>query len=145
MKKKLIVLSGFVLSVAPVVALAAGLNVPPTGGTNVVGAAFGSSCGDYGAVGAGGTLGNILCTVGDILALVVPVIVILGIVYFVWGVISYVVGSDEEAKKKGRDRMIYGIIGLAVIVAVWGLVNILINTFNLKGQTGHSVPTVNLP
>ena len=137
MKKKLIVLSAGVLSLVPIMALAQGSNVNT--------AAFASSCGEFGATGTGGNLGNILCTIGDILKLIVPVVVILGIVYFVWGVISYVIAGDDEAKTKGRDRMIYGIIGLAVIVAIWGLVNILINTFNLKGATGRSVPTVNLP
>jgi len=41
------------------------------------------------------------------------------------------IASDEEAKKAGRDRIIFGIIGLAVIVAMWGLVNILIKTLVL--------------
>jgi len=45
----------------------------------------------------------------------------LGVVYFVWGVVTYVIASDEEAKKTGRDRIIYGIIGLAVIIGVWVL------------------------
>ncbi len=131
MKKKLIVLSGLVMGLAPVVAFAQ---------------AFDSTCGDYGAPGVGGNIGNILCTIGRILNSLIPLFVILGLVYFVWGVISYVVASDEEAKTTGRDRMIYGIIGLAVIVAVWGLVNILINTFGLKsGNDIKSVPTVVIP
>src|SRR3989344_4715953 len=113
MKKKLIVLSGFVLGLAPVMALA-----QTTGGTP--------------SVCTGGTITTVqgvLCKFSEILGAVVPVLVALGVVYFIWGVISYVIGSDEEAKKKGRDRIIYGIIGLAVIVGVWGLVTILNTTF----------------
>ncbi len=70
-------------------------------------------------------------TIKEILNSVVPILVSLGVVYFVWGVVAYVIGGGEEAKKKGRDRIIYGIIGLAVIVSVWGLVNMLTETFNL--------------
>ncbi len=73
-----------------------------------------------------------LGTVKDILNSVVPLLVSVGVVYFVWGVVAYVIGGGEEAKKKGRDKIIYGIIGLAVIVSVWGLVNLLTNTFNLN-------------
>jgi hypothetical protein len=71
----------------------------------------------------------------------IPVLVVLGVLYFIWGVITYVIASDEEAQKSGRNRIIYGIIGLAVIVAMWGLVNILLNTFGINGTP----TTVTLP
>ena len=47
-----------------------------------------------------------------------------------------------EAKKAGKNRMIYGIIGLAVIVAMWGLVNILLDTFNIDTTDQTDFPTV---
>jgi hypothetical protein len=59
-------------------------------------------------------------------------------VYFVWGVVQYIIADGEEGKKKGKNVIVYGIIGLAVIVSVWGLVNILTSTFHLDGQ----VPSV---
>lgn len=125
MKKKLIVLSSFVMGLAPVVAFAQ----------------TSTSCA---AVVNQGTIPGIICKIGEILNLVIPVLVVLGLVYFVWGVVSYVIASDEEAKKSGRNRMIYGIIGLAVIVAVWGLVNILTTTFNIDQSPDVNIPTVDL-
>lgn len=77
----------------------------------------------------------LLTNIHKILNGVVPVIITLGVVYFVWGVVQYVIGGGEEAKKKGKDRIIYGIIGLVVIISLWGLVNILINTFGLGGAS----------
>ena len=127
MKKKLIVLSSFVLSLAPVAALA-----QQTGTFN--------SC-----IGIGlGTIEGIICKIGDILNVVIPVLIVLAVIYFIWGVITYVVGGDEEAKKKGRDKIIFGIIGLAVIVAVWGLVKILTNTFGINTTQGENIvyPTI---
>ena len=88
------------------------------------------------------TLFNLLCQLGSLLNSVVPVLIALGVVYFVWGVITYVIASDEEAKKAGRDRIIFGIIGLAVIIAVWGLVAILNRTFGLKNEGTITLPTV---
>ncbi len=138
MKKKLIVLSGVVLGSAPVLALA---QVSTVGGTT------GGACSGVGATGTQGVtdVATILCRIGNILNLVVPVLLALGIVYFVWGVINYVIASDEEAKKAGRDRIIYGIIGLAVIVGVWGLVKIVTNTFGIQNsnQTDIILPTIN--
>jgi len=79
-----------------------------------------------------GTIEGILCKVGQILNLAIPIVITLGILYFIWGIISFVIANDEEAKKRGRDRIIYGVIGLAVIVAVWGLVYLLLDTFGIK-------------
>ena len=86
-------------------------------------------------------IGKIICQIHQILNSIIPVLVALGVVYFVWGVVQYMIGGDEEAKKKGRSRIIYGIIGLAVIVSVWGFVNIIVNTFGLGGQT-PPLPTI---
>lgn len=71
---------------------------------------------------------KMLCTVQGLLNSIVPVLIALGVVYFVWGVVQYVIGGGEEAKKKGRDHIIYGIIGFAVIVGLWGLVTLVTTT-----------------
>ena len=89
-----------------------------------------------------GTVNGILCRISQILGALLPVLIALGVVYFVYGVITYVISSDEEAKKAGRNRIIAGIIGLAVIVGLWGLVAILTNTFGLDNTTDIDLPTV---
>ncbi len=113
MKKKLALLSGLGLGYAPL-ALA-----QQTGVFN--------SCAGIGL----GTIQGIICKLGDILNTIVPILIALGVVYFVWGVITYVISSDEEAKTAGRNRMIFGIIGLVVIVGMWGLVRVVTNTFGI--------------
>lgn len=130
MKQKLIVLAGLVMGAAPVVALA----------QVSFGGASATDC-TYGA-GGGGTLFGLLCRIGQLLNAVVPVLIALGVLYFVWGVVQYVIASDEEAKKAGRNRIIFGIIGLAVIIGLWGLVSLLRNTFGLNNQTNVTLPTV---
>jgi len=127
MKKKLMVLSGVVLGVAPIVALAQ---------TTFTGVA--TNCNNV----TPATVNGFLCKISQILGAIVPILIVLGVVYFVWGVVSYMIGGDEEAKKKGRDKIIYGIIGLAVIVGVWGLVRILTTTFGLENTTQITLPTV---
>src|SRR3989344_3089134 len=73
-------------------------------------------------------LETFVCKIGDILNVVVPILIALGVVYFIWGVITYVIASDEEAKQSGMNRIIFGIIGLAVIIGLLGLVRILTGT-----------------
>ncbi len=122
MKKKLIVLSSFVLGFAPLVALA-----------------------QTGNCGLGGSFEFVLCKVSLWLNTIIPILIVLGVLYFIWGVITYVISKDEEAKTRGRSVMIYGIIGLLVIVAVWGLVTLIRTSFgiNLGGPIG--VPCVPAP
>lgn len=87
-------------------------------------------------------LSTLLNTIHGILNSVIPVIVSLGLVYFIWGVVQYVIADGEEAKKSGKDRIIYGIIGLAIIVSVWGIVNILAKTFGLNNAASPSVDLI---
>jgi hypothetical protein len=92
-----------------------------------------------------GDLSAILCKIGELLNTIMPILIALGVVYFIWGVVSYVIAKDDEAKTKGRDTMIMGIIGLVVIVSVWGLVSILKNTFGLGNPSQGTVQIPCIP
>ena len=89
-------------------------------------------------------IGNVLCRIGFILNRIVPAIMILGVVYLVWGVVFYVIAGDEEAKTKGRDRIIAGIIGLVIIVGMWGLVSIVVKSFGLNNADLTVINPVNI-
>lgn len=78
-------------------------------------------------------LGKMICQIHQLLRAIVPVLFALGLVYFVWGVVRYVIADGEEAKKKGKDIMIYGVIGFAAIIGLWGLVYMIVTTFDLEG------------
>jgi hypothetical protein len=85
---------------------------------------------------------DILCKVGEILGAVVPIIVALAVVFLVWGIVQFVIADEAEAKEKGKDTIIYGIIGLAVIVSIWGLVGVVQNTFGLENIKQFDLPTI---
>jgi len=84
-------------------------------------------------------LSGVIVRLNDVLATLLPFLVSLGVVYFVWGIVQYFIGDSDEAKKKGKDRIMYGIIGLAVIISVWGLVYILTDTFGLGADVAPDV------
>ena len=126
MKKKLIALLGLGVVLSPMLALA---QVGTVSGSTLCNATVQD-------------LGDVICRIGSLLNKIIPVLIVLGVVYFVWGVISYVISSDEEAKKAGKNRMIWGIIGLVVIVGMWGLVSIVTSTFGLSNNTNIVLPTV---
>lgn len=69
------------------------------------------------------------------------VVILVGIatIVFFWGVIQYVISQGDETKlKAGRKYMVWGIIGLVVIAATWGIVNLII--FTIFGETTFSLP-----
>lgn len=71
-------------------------------------------------------------------------LIALAVVWFIWNVIKYTMSSDEEAKGKAKSQMIWGVIAIAVIVSVWGLVGILQNIFGVN-TTGATNVNVLLP
>ena len=63
-------------------------------------------------------------------------LIALAVVWFIWNVIRYTMSDDEEKKGKAKDQMIWGIIAIAVIVSVWGIVGLLQGMFGLSGTSG---------
>ena len=80
-------------------------------------------------------LTDVVLRIRDLFGAILPVLISLGVIYFVWGVVQYFIAGGEEAKKTGKDRIIYGIIGLAVIVSLWGIVYLVVATFGLGGYS----------
>lgn len=77
--------------------------------------------------------------INNLINTLLPLIIAAAVVYFIYGIARYVMAGDEDAKSAAKDKIIYGVIGLFVMVSVWGLVNILTNTF--FGGTVQGVPS----
>ena len=91
------------------------------------------------------SLGDVLGTISTNLNIIIPMLMSLGLVYFIWGVVEYVLSGNTEKKEQGQQHMIWGIIGLAVIVSIWGLVGILRNQFiGTDSNTQPAIPCVNV-
>lgn len=74
------------------------------------------------------------CIIG---AAIIPFIFALAFLFFLWGMVMYIRGSDDVKKRQESKKFIYwGIIGLTVMVSVWGIVKIVNSTFGL----GNTVP-----
>lgn len=72
-----------------------------------------------------------------ILDLVTPVIWLimsLAVVYFLWNMAEVIRKSDQpEELAKFKSKAAWGIVAIFVMASVWGLVNILVNTFFPSG------------
>ena len=82
---------------------------------------------------------TILDNIKEFVNNLVPILLIIATIVFVWGVILFLTaGADEERRANARSLMIYGLVALFVIVAVWGIVNVLIGFFDVGGE---GIPT----
>ncbi len=86
---------------------------------------------------AGAAINNI----NDVLAWIayainnfIYIIISLAVLVIIWGVFRYLIAgaADEESRKSGRSYIIWGIVGLVVILSLWGLVNIVVNSLGVN-------------
>ncbi len=69
----------------------------------------------------------------------------LAILYFLYGVFDFIAHQDNEEKKTaGKSHMLWGIVGITIMLGVFMIMNLLLHTL---GVTGIDVEQgeVNLP
>src|SRR3989344_948774 len=87
-------------------------------------------------------LGSLI--IGTINNIIVPVVFTLAFIVFIWGVfLKYILAHGDAAKvKQGHQLILWGLIGFAVMLSIWGLVNLVVATFGLDiaGPTSSDLP-----
>ncbi len=88
----------------------------------------------------GNTLGAYLASIVDFINVyLVPFLFAIAFFVFIWGIFNYFIagGANEEQRDKGKQLVMWGIIGFVVMVSLWGLVNLITNTLNF-GESGNA-------
>ena len=80
--------------------------------------------------------------VGNIIGVVnsaIPLLYALAFLFFLYGIVRYffLEGGSDEGREKGKKILLYGLIGLTLLFAVWGVVNLLVSTV-LYGTGGST-------
>ena len=63
---------------------------------------------------------------------VVPLLFAMAAAVFVWGVVKFIGTQESAEREKGKQFMVWGIVALAVMFCVWGLVRVLGGTFGVN-------------
>ena len=70
-----------------------------------------------------------------IVQIINPIILLLAagaFVVFLWGVFQFVRdAADQNARAKGRQAILWGLVGLVIIFGAYGIINLALGTFNL--------------
>lgn len=70
----------------------------------------------------------------------------LAIAYFLYGVFQFLSNQENEEKKTtGKSHMLWGIIGITIMMGVWTILGIVLNTLGIsKDQINPEQGTVHL-
>jgi phosphotransferase system glucose/maltose/N-acetylglucosamine-specific IIC component len=79
--------------------------------------------------------------------IVIPLIYLMfaiALVYFFWGGVEYIISLNNPTKKKeGQDHLFWGVIGLVIMISVFGITTFIFNTVtdnnNIKGIGGGDI------
>lgn len=86
---------------------------------------------------------RILVQVRATLNIVIAILFVLVTLVFIWGVVQYIMaGGEEEKLKTGRRHMIWGIIGLAIVGAAWGITTLIWNYLGVNAGQNVPIPTI---
>jgi hypothetical protein len=85
----------------------------------------------------GGSLIVLLNTV------LVPVVFAFAFIAFLWGVFQYFIlgATQPEKRQEGTQFVMWSIIGLVVMISIWGIVNLVGNTLPLGSYNRPDLPT----
>ena len=61
------------------------------------------------------------------------VIFTLGLFFFVWGIIQFLWGVQKgHPENEGKQHMVWGLVGMLIMVSVYGIIALIINSFGLQ-------------
>ena len=80
----------------------------------------------------------------SILSTVLTILFVLAIAVFAWGIVKMVMAAgDPEAVKEARGIIIWGVIAIAVLASLYGLVEYLKTVFGvMSGNLNLGIPNV---
>lgn len=90
--------------------------------------------------GIGCVANTVLYLINSVL---VPLLFAISFIVFLYGVAKTYIFSHGEAAEvsEGHKLILWGVIGFVVMVSLWGLVNVVANTFGLWGTGAPNLPT----
>ena len=90
------------------------------------------------------SLNSAIGLVNSMINVAIGLLIGVAIIAFFWGLIRYLFGQGkaESEKKTNVKMMIWGILAIAVMLSVYGLVRLLQNTFGLQNQSSIAPPNI---
>lgn len=82
-----------------------------------------------------GNIEGLVNSVGRIINILIPIVFALAMLFFFWGLASYLIGGEHN-RDVAMKRMVWGIVAIFVMAAVWGLVRFIGSAVGVDSGTG---------
>lgn len=64
----------------------------------------------------------------------------LALAYFLYGVMQFIINpGNEEIRKTGKSHMMWGVVGMVIMVSVFGIMQLILNTLGEKSIRVDSI------
>ena len=78
-------------------------------------------------------ISDLLVSARDIINEAIPVIIGLALIFFFWGLIQFIRSAGQEkGVEEGKRRMLWGIVALFVMLAIFGILNVISDAVGIK-------------
>lgn len=75
-----------------------------------------------------------------------PLIVLLfalAMVYFIFGIAKYLLSpGNEEVRKTSKEHMLWGILGMVIMISVFGILSLIMNTFGIQNKGSNNTDII---
>jgi hypothetical protein len=66
-----------------------------------------------------------------VIGMLIPVLIASAFAFFVWGLVTFLYHSGDEARRiEGKNKIIWGLLALFSLIAIWGIVELLQRMFD---------------
>ena len=75
---------------------------------------------------------------------VAKVIFAAGFFLFLWGLVKFLWDIEEgSGQNEGKQHMFWGVIGMFIMVSIWGIISLILNTFGINNSSMTDVGRAN--
>lgn len=84
----------------------------------------------------------ILLQLVEFINFLVPIVFAVAFIVFIWGVFRYFIqgAANEEQREKGKQFVVWSLVGFFLMVSLWGILNLLTNTLSFENNTRPCLP-----
>jgi K+-transporting ATPase A subunit len=84
---------------------------------------------------------NLLREFKSILDLLIPIVFALALIFFFWGIAQFIRSAgDTKTLESGKNKMIWGIVGLFVMISIYGIIKYIGNSLGIETPISSSTP-----
>ena len=86
------------------------------------------------------TVSNLIYQVNRlILNPIIALLFAVALVVFIWGIVEFISHvNSEDGREKGKRHMVWGMVGLLIMVSVFGIMQIIVDTFDLRTPSNQN-------